>query len=427
MTETNTFTLASALDSIVGEISSSNLDTYLESERPELSFICKMLDITPLQAILFAVILEKSGDDLATTRDLITTMSVSKIRLLGFKKEFDELAKKRLIVIRKKRSGSTGYRVSQAVITAVQDNAPIQPEPLSGLSTRAIFSRFHTIFADVANGVSSSGIALQEVFDIMNNNSENPFVQASVRLGISNLKDSDEALLMFYMLHRNVSFSDNDFDIDEFRRILDDPMGLNEFLYDLFSNGGTALQEQGLLEFRCDNGLENRDRLQIPETVLNELLADLGGAGVKPKAMIPKDELVAHDCIKSKNMFYNDEECEQVKNLTALLMPEKFVQVQERLAQKGLRTGFCGLFYGCPGAGKTETVMQIAKATGRDIFMVDMTIKSKWMGESEKNLKQIFNTYRNLVKESEVAPFFFSMKPTQFSERDSPRRPVLKS
>ena len=175
MTETNTFTLASALDSIVGEISSSNLDTYLESERPELSFICKMLDITPLQAILFAVILEKSGDDLATTRDLITTMSVSKIRLLGFKKEFDELAKKRLIVIRKKRSGSTGYRVSQAVITAVQDNAPIQPEPLSGLSTRAIFSRFHSIFADVANGVSSSGIALQEVFDIMNNNSENPF------------------------------------------------------------------------------------------------------------------------------------------------------------------------------------------------------------------------------------------------------------
>jgi hypothetical protein len=94
MTETNTLTLASALDGIVRDISSSNLDAYLESEHPELVFICETLDITPLQAVLFAVILEKSGDDLATTRDLISTMTVSKIRLLGFKKEFDELAKK---------------------------------------------------------------------------------------------------------------------------------------------------------------------------------------------------------------------------------------------------------------------------------------------------------------------------------------------
>jgi hypothetical protein len=413
MTETNTLTLASALDGIVRDISSSNLDAYLESEHPELVFICETLDITPLQAVLFAVILEKSGDDLATTRDLISTMTVSKIRLLGFKKEFDELAKKKLVIIRKRRNGSSGYRVSQAVITAVQENAPIQPEPLSGLSTRAIFSRFHAIFADVANGVSSSGIALQEIFDIMNNNSENPFVQASLRLGIQNLKDSDEALLMFYMVHRNVSFADNDFDIDEFRRILDDPMGLNEFLFDMIADGESELHKRGLIEFKCENGLENRDHLQVPETVLNELLADLSCVGAKPKAVIPKDELVAHDGIKIKMMFYNDEEDEQVRNLTELLMPEKFAQVQERLAQKGLRTGFCGLFYGCPGSGKTETVMQIAKATGRDIFMVDMAIKSKWIGESEKNLRQVFKTYRNLVNESEVAPILL------FNEADA--------
>ena len=34
MTETNTLTLASALDRIVGEISTLGLDTYLETEHP---------------------------------------------------------------------------------------------------------------------------------------------------------------------------------------------------------------------------------------------------------------------------------------------------------------------------------------------------------------------------------------------------------
>ena len=156
MTDTNTFTLALALDRIVGEISSSTLDTYLESEHPELTFACETLDISPLQAALFAVILEKSGDDLAITRDLVNTLSISKIRLLGFKKELDELAAKRLVVVRKRRGGSVGYRVSQSVVKAVQNNTPVQPEPMTGLSTRSIFSRMHTIFADLAGGLTSA-------------------------------------------------------------------------------------------------------------------------------------------------------------------------------------------------------------------------------------------------------------------------------
>ena len=413
MTESNTFTLASALDQIVGEISSSSLDAYISSEHPELGFACDTLNITPIQACLFAIILEKSGDDLASTKDLMSTLSISKIRILGLKKEFDELTKKKLIVARTRRSGSVGYRVSQSVVTAIQDNVPIEPEQLSGLSTRAIFSKLHSIFADVAGGNSTSGIALQEICDIMNSNSENPFVQTCTEHGFQNLNDSDETLLMFYMLHRNVSFGDNDFSVDEFKKVLDDPFGFNDNLYDLICNGESNLQKRGLMEFKCENGLENREGLQVPESVLNEILADLGGVASKPKAAIPKDELVAHSSIKSKMMFYNDEEGEQVDRLTELLMPEKFTQIQERLKQKGYRPGVCALFYGAPGVGKTETVMQIAKATGRDIFMVDMAIKSKWIGESEKNLKQLFKTYRTLVRESDVAPILL------FNEADA--------
>jgi SpoVK/Ycf46/Vps4 family AAA+-type ATPase len=413
MTETNTLTLATALDRIVGDISSDGLDTYLETEHPEVTFICDTLKISPLQAVLFAVVLEKSGDDLATTRDLMNALSISKIRLLGLKKEFDELAGKRLVVVRKRRGGSVGYRVSQSVVKAVQNNTPVQPESLTGLSTRAIFARMHTIFADLAGGLTSAEIALHEIYDIMNSNPENAFVQAALRLGIQNLCDSSETLLMFYMIHRNVSFNDNEFELDEFRRILDDPMGENEFLYESISNGESNTHTQGLIEFKCENGLENRERIQVPENILKELLADIGGKGSKPKTMIPRDELIANADIRTKPMFYNDEETEQISRLTELLMPEKFAQIEERLREKGRRSGICALFYGGPGVGKTETVKQLAKATGRDIFMVDMALKSKWIGESEKNLKQVFKTYKRLVRECDAAPILL------FNEADA--------
>ena len=413
MTETNTPTLASALDYIASNIDCNSLDSFLETGSQESSYICETLQITPLQAALFATILEKSGDDLATTRDLVSTLKVSKIRFLGFKKEIDELAKKRLVVARQKRNGSMGYRVSQSVVKAVQNNSAIEPERLEGLSTRSIFNKLHNIFAEIANGVSSSEIGLQEIIDIMNHNLDNKFVEASMRLGVHGLC-SEETVMMFYMLHRIVSFDDNEFGIDELSKLFDDPMGLNTFLFDNMRNGCSTLQEKGLVEFQCEDGLENKEVFQIPQAVQDELLSDLASKGIQSKVQIPRDEFISHSDIRVKKMYYNDVESEQVASLTELLGAEKFAQVQDRLREKGLRSGFCCLFYGPAGTGKTETVMQIAKETGRDIFIVDMSkLKSKWIGDSEKNIKKLFRTYKALAKENALAPILL------FNEADA--------
>ena len=414
MTENKKMTLASALDFIASEIDCTSLDSFLESDSQECRYVCETLQLTPLQSTLFATILEKSGDDTASTRELVSTLKVSKIRFLGFKKEIDELTKKRLVVARQKRSGSMGYRVSQSVVKAIQNDSPIEPERLEGLSTRTIFSRFHNIFADIANGITSAEIALQEISDIMNHNLGNKFVEASKRLGMHGLRSSEETLMIFYMLHRIVSFNDNEFSPEELSKLFDDPMGMNEFLFDCMRNGTSSLQEQGLIEFQCEDGLENRESFQVPQRVQDELFADLVAKGIQSRTHIPKDELITHSDIRVKKMYYNEVEAEQVASLTELLGAEKFAQVQDRLREKGLRSGFCCLFYGPAGTGKTETVMQIAKETGRDIFIVDMSkLRSKWIGDSEKNIKKLFRTYKVLAKESELAPILL------FNEADA--------
>jgi len=125
-------------------------------------------------------------------------------------------------------------------------------------------------------------------------------------------------------------------------------------------------------------------------------------------------KLISHGTIIKKELFFDVQMQEQIDRLTNLLMPENFASVQQRLSNNGMRNGFACLFYGAPGTGKTECVYQIARKTGRNILTVDFSeIKSKWVGESEKNVKKLFDIYRNKVSSSDAAPIFL------FNEADA--------
>jgi len=89
-------------------------------------------------------------------------------------------------------------------------------------------------------------------------------------------------------------------------------------------------------------------------------------------------------------------------------------RVRENLVKSGMRTGFACLFSGAPGTGKTETARQVARATGRGIVQVDIAnTKSMWFGQSEKQIKEVFNRYRAAVKSSDVMPILL------FNEADA--------
>jgi SpoVK/Ycf46/Vps4 family AAA+-type ATPase len=127
-----------------------------------------------------------------------------------------------------------------------------------------------------------------------------------------------------------------------------------------------------------------------------------------------KKNLVLHDAIKPKKMFYNTKENTEIGKLVSLLSEENYCKIQDRLDGKGMRKGFACLFSGGPGTGKTETAWQIARETKRNILMVDISeTKSMWYGESEKKIKEIFDTYRTAVENSDIAPILL------FNEADA--------
>ena len=118
-----------------------------------------------------------------------------------------------------------------------------------------------------------------------------------------------------------------------------------------------------------------------------------------------KNGIIAPDSIKPKKMFYPEKTAKQVCELIDILQGDNYKNVLEQLSNKGLRSGFTCLFSGSPGTGKTETVYQLARETGRGIVQIDISdTKSMWFGESEKKIKKVFDSYRKMIKTSKVTP-----------------------
>lgn len=179
-----------------------------------------------------------------------------------------------------------------------------------------------------------------------------------------------------------------------------------------FSSEMDGLKEKNYLRSSCAEG---RLSFSVPLEVIDSLKENhayvcKGDDEDKSKPL----GLIRSDSFPKKQMFYNVSEGNQVDELLSILSVERFGGIQDRLGKSGMRTGFCCLFHGPSGTGKTETVYQIARATGRDIFQVDVDeIKDCWVGESEKNVRGIFDGYRQVCEEVYPEPILL------FNEADA--------
>ncbi len=73
------------------------------------------------------------------------------------------------------------------------------------------------------------------------------------------------------------------------------------------------------------------------------------------------------------------------------------------------------IFYGHPGTGKTMTAMSLAKTLKRPVLSFDCSkILSMYVGESEKNVRKIFDDFKSLSKKAKVDPILLLNEADQF-------------
>lgn len=140
----------------------------------------------------------------------------------------------------------------------------------------------------------------------------------------------------------------------------------------------------------------------------------LGEDADKFKKKDKTNDLLSVDKIKAKNLYYSDELDKEISFLRDSIQPDAFALLQDRLEEQALPKGVAAIFYGSPGTGKTETVYQLAKATGRDVMQVDISeMKTCWYGESQKLVKGVFTKYERLCKKAKNLPILL------FNEADA--------
>ncbi|PJP92628.1 AAA family ATPase [Campylobacter jejuni subsp. jejuni] len=110
---------------------------------------------------------------------------------------------------------------------------------------------------------------------------------------------------------------------------------------------------------------------------------------------------------------------ENTKELLENILKQQDKKVLERLHSWGIKSNknieAKIIFYGPAGTGKTMSALAMAKSMKKSVLSFDCSkILSKWVGESEQNVRKIFDTYKNIVQTCKQSPILLFNEADQF-------------
>ncbi len=155
----------------------------------------------------------------------------------------------------------------------------------------------------------------------------------------------------------------------------------------LLSDENNKLIEQDLIRLQLD-----QDGVSIRTSITKKTLSLIGNLKPNMELIIPsttKDtlfEIIKGNNLERVNLQYTTEIDATFTDFCSL---SKNISKNENLSI---------LLYGAPGTGKTEFAKQVAKNVNGTLYQLNFPhIQSKWIGETEKNIRRVFNLYREAV------------------------------
>ena len=320
------------------------------------------LSVTPKQAVLLSICLRK-GPRGVDFDDIARHLDISNIRALSYSDDVSALVRAKYLKYRDAKDEDS-FDVPVSVIRALKNNeAPEQPRR-TGLNAAELFEFMAGLYDDLDSEALLPGDLYHELKDLFECNKDLNFVR---ELDGLKLADYSQWMVLVYLCHLLVNRDDDEI---TYRQIEDVYRHKSDFYEEKtsFRDGTHPLMQQGLVEHVCDDGQVNPSQIHLSDKAKTLLLSDFHlrnteatvGGRIKPET------------ISGKELFYTAKNAPQVEELSTFLMPDRYAEIRSRMKDSGFRSGFACLFYGAPGTGKTETVYQLARRTGRSIMTVDV-------------------------------------------------------
>ena len=397
-------TLLTSMEDVIAKAKEHSLTPeFYKAAAASLKYISSTLELSKEEALLLSLFFEKSSSNHIWINNLADLVNTSTIRIISMMNVADDLVKKGYIKSSNNKNDENWYAVPKSVIDCIRQNTKIVPKPTTNLSFDDFFERMGEIMDE--DDIKYWDLR-EQVEALVDGNPHLPYCKM--------VKSYDlypgEEILLHIFAHRLINEDDDIIGTHDWEDYMDGKRHVRRILKDL-KKGESELITKKLFEPTTEDGVRDPNYYHLTDKAKDELFP---GMDLVEKTAKNDKTLISHTTFAPKQLFYTPRVQSQIDRLGELLQPEKFKQVTERLSESGMRKGFACLFYGSPGTGKTETVNQLARLTGRDVMVVDVTqIKSCWVGESEQNIKGLFDRYRALVKKNEVAPILL------FNEADA--------
>ncbi len=202
--------------------------------------------------------------------------------------------------------------------------------------------------------------------------------------------------------------SENDYDKIKYRSLIEDSSTLIEkeiIDYDelLTTFGGVTrsffINEESLRSIMHPHKNKKPEKIKIEALVEEQEIFEL----MKPRTKL--EDVVLHP--KTRELL--DTILKQMDKNVAKLLSDWGVTDKK----KGIDAKL--IFYGPPGTGKTMTALSFSKTLKRSVLSFDCSkILSMYVGESEKNVRNIFDSYKELAKKTKTQPVLLLNEADQF-------------
>lgn len=383
----------------------SNLDKdFLDKAAGHLRYAARKLKLTPMQTALLAMFVDRSEDSRIMISEIAKYAGCRTTKILRLSDDIDVLEARHYLRASRCRK-SLSYRVPAEVLKSLRRNRPYVYEAEPVVDTRTFFDIFDRMMDEKEDGEQTHDSLMEQTMDMLREIKDTKFATELRRYGMCD----DDKLLFIFMAHLYVENNDDNIGFHDIDNLFDDG-NIPGWVKVDFRSRSSVLFDFGLIENVNEDGMARTDAFKLTDKAKTEVLGvlNLDTVGSSAKNLIKSADL------PEKRLIYNPDESEQITRLGSILSEQRFSEVQSRLRSAGMRPGFCCIFYGSPGTGKTETVYQLARQTGRDIMRVDVDkIKSCWVGDSEKNIKAVFDRYRNICRRTDLTPILL------FNEADA--------
>ncbi len=374
--------------------------------------VMKEFELNRDEAVLFSVVAKLSFETgySQSLRNIRDKYKLSDKLYMDIIKNINTLQKKNLIVIEKARRASLNVNPEVELDEGIFNYLVTGKDSFSECN----FSDMYSIldFAkDLIDQRDEEKISLKQFY----NKVEKLIEKMDKKLDIYHILiqyPTIEKIMLFYAIIEHLTgrgdtylsrFSDDIFDS------LSDIANLNS----KFVNNELKIIKDKVLELVKDSDLLNDPEFKLAEKTVRKLFASKNKKKNEKEFSSTVLDFTKYKSIKN-NIYLNKKNEKDVSLIENSINYKNFNRVKKELKQSGFKSGFVALFYGEAGTGKTASAHVLSTKTKRHILQVDISrIQDMWVGNSEKNMKKIFDDYRRAKKEFKREPILL------FNEADA--------